>query len=80
MKVFLQSIVIAFWFIANLDPYKATILDANTGRNRCKTKNELIVQNKININLNVKTMNILYNALDANESTRIKGCKFAKEI
>ena len=80
MKVFLQSINIEFWFIINLDPYKATILDANMGRNRPKTIIELSAQDKINFTLNVKVMNVLYNTLDANESPRIKYCKLAKEI
>ena len=43
----------------------STILNANTGRNISKTKNELSVQDKINLTLNAKVMNVLYNALDA---------------
>lgn len=30
--------------------------------------------------LNAKVMNVLYCALDSNESIRVKGCKLAKEI
>ncbi|KAL3516452.1 hypothetical protein ACH5RR_023354 [Cinchona calisaya] len=45
-----------------------------------KARDELTPQDKENLTLNAKAMNVLYNALDANESTRVKGCILAKEI
>ena len=35
---------------------------------------------RTHLTLNVKTMNVLYSALDLNESIRIRGCRSAKEI
>ena len=80
MEVFLQSIDIELWFIVNLDSYETTTFDANMDRNRPKAMNELSVRDKMNLTLNAKAMNVLYNTLDANESTKIKNCKSAKEI
>lgn len=80
MEIFLQSIDIELWFIVSEGPYEATIIDETTGRNRIKTRSGLSAQDRFNLSLNAKAMNVLYNALDANESTRVKGCKSAKEV
>ena len=50
------------------------------GRNRSKLRDKLNDHNKINLILNAKAMNVLYNVSDANESTIVKDCKSAKEI
>ena len=68
------------WYIVNEGPYETTVEDETTGRQRVKTRYELTVQDKTNLTLNAKTMNALYNALDANEFTRVKDCKSTKEI
>ena len=44
-----------------------------------KTRNESSIQNKTNLALNANVMNVLYNTLDANKSTRVKGCKSTRE-
>ena len=62
MKIFLQSIDIELQYIINEDLYKTTILDANTGRFRPKVRNKLSTEEKANLNLNAKAMNVLYNA------------------
>ncbi|KAL3519121.1 hypothetical protein ACH5RR_021710 [Cinchona calisaya] len=80
MKIFLQSIDIDLWYVVNEGPFEASIIDDHTNRRREKTRNELTPQGKANLTLNAKAMNVLYNALDANESTRVKGCSSAKEI
>ncbi|KAL3510113.1 hypothetical protein ACH5RR_029514 [Cinchona calisaya] len=80
MKIFLQSIDIELWYVVNEGPFEASIIDDQTNRRREKTRNELTPQDKANLTLNAKAMNVLYNALDANESTRVKGCNSAKEI
>ena len=64
------------WYIVNKCPYETTIEDREIGRIRSKSISELSVQNKANLTLNVKVMNVL----DANKSNRIKGCKIVKEI
>ena len=64
----------------NEGSYEATIKDGKTSRIITKTRSELSSQNKANLTLNVEVMNILYNALDANKSIRVKRCKTAKEI
>ena len=56
------------------------ILDVDLGMFRPKTRNELSDQVKTNFTFNAKAMNILYNTLHANEFTRAKGCKSAKEV
>ena len=76
----MQSIDIELWYIMNEDPYEATIESREIGRTRVKTRSELSAQDKINLTLNVKVMNLLYSTLDANESTRVKGCKTTKEM
>ena len=80
MIIFLQSIDIELWFIVNEGPYDASIIDEVTHRPRPKTRNELIGNDRTHLTLNAKAMNVLYSALDSNESIRVKGCKFAKEI
>ena len=47
---------------------------------RPKTRGELTAQDRINLTLNAKAMNVLYSTLDSNESIRVKGCKSAKEM
>ena len=80
MKIFLQSIDIVLWYIVNERPYATTILDADLDRFRPKTRNELSTQNKVNHIANAKTVNVLYNFSDANDSTRTKECTPTKEI
>ena len=65
MENFIQFIEL--WNFVTEGPYEATILDAN-------------VEDKVHLTLNAKAMNVLYNALDDNEFTHVKGCKFAKKI
>ena len=79
-KIFLQSIDIELWYIVNEGHYESTIENETTGWLTVKTRHELTVQDKTNLTLNAKAMNVLYNDLDANESTRVKGCKSVKEI
>lgn len=40
----------------------------------------MTVVDRTHLTLNAKTMNVLYSALDSNESIRVKSCKSAKEI
>ncbi|KAL3534601.1 hypothetical protein ACH5RR_003062 [Cinchona calisaya] len=80
MKIFSQSIDIDLWYVINEGPFEVTIIDDHTTRRREKTRDELTPQDKANLTLNAKVMNVLYNALDGNESTRVKGCISAKEI
>ncbi|KAL3529731.1 hypothetical protein ACH5RR_009053 [Cinchona calisaya] len=80
MKIFVQAINIELWFIIYEGPFEANILDENTHRLRLKTRYELNAQDKINLSLNAKAINILYNALDSDEFSKVKGCISAKEI
>ena len=80
MEIFLQFIDIELWYIVNEGPYEASIIDEINGEKRSKTRFELSPQDNVNLTLNAKAVNIIYNALDANESTRVRGCKTAKEI
>ncbi|KAL3510072.1 hypothetical protein ACH5RR_029473 [Cinchona calisaya] len=80
MKIFVQSIDIDLWYIIFEGPFEANIFDENTHRLRSKTRFELNAQDKVNLSLNAKAINILYNALDADEISKVKGCKSAKEI
>ena len=64
----------------NEGPYKTIIEEKETSRARLKTRSKLSAQEKTNLTLNSKTMNVLYNVLDVNESTQINGCKMVKEF
>lgn len=61
-------------------PHETNFLDADTGFLRPKTRVEMNAQDRTNFTLNAKAMNVLYSALDSNESIRVKGCKSAKEM
>ena len=80
MIIFLQSLDIKLWFIVNDRSYDVSIVDEETGRPRPKTRSELTARDKAHLSLNAKAMYVLYNALDSNESIRVKGSKSAKEI
>ena len=80
IKIFFQYIDIELWYIVNESPYETTNLDADLGKFRPKVRSELDTQDKANYTLNAKAMNVIYDALNANESSRVKGCKSAKEI
>ena len=80
MIIFLQSIDIELWFIVSEGPHEANFLDADTGLLRPKTRVEMNAQDRTNLTLNAKAMNVIYSALDSNESIRVKGCKSAKEM
>ena len=58
MKIFLQFIDIELWYIVNECPYEATILDIDLGRFKSKIRSELTVENKTNLTLNAKAMNV----------------------
>ena len=80
MIIFLQSIDIELWFIVNESPYDGSIVDEVTHRPRLKPRNELTGDDRTHLTLNAKAMNVLYSALNSNESIRVKGCRSAKEI
>nr|AJE29371.1 putative gag protein [Coffea canephora] len=80
MMIFLQSVYIELWYVVEDGPYEARIIDSTTNLSRLKTRQELNEKDKRYLSLNAKAMCILYNALDVNESSRIKGCKSAKDI
>ena len=80
MIIFLQSIDIELWFIINESPFDTSAIDDATNRLRPKTKNELTAEDRTHLISNAKAMNVLYSALDSNESIRVKDCKSAKEI
>ncbi|KAL3503833.1 hypothetical protein ACH5RR_033674 [Cinchona calisaya] len=80
MKIFVQSIDIDLWYIICEGPLEANVIDVNTHRLRPKTRYELNAKDKVNLSLNAKAINILYNILDADEFSKVKGCKSAKEI
>ena len=80
MIIFLQSIDIDLWFIVSEGPYTTTTVDTTTHEVRQKTRDELTAQDRAHLTSNAKAMNVLFSALDANESIRVKGSKSAKEI
>ncbi|XP_071924835.1 uncharacterized protein [Coffea arabica] len=62
------------------DPFDASTIDTETNRPRPKIRRKLTAEDRTHLTLNAKAMNVLYSALDSNESVRVNGCKSVKEI
>ena len=72
------------WYIVDECPFIPMISDSPSSKEACvlrpKTRKELDENDKKNLGLNAKALYIMYNALDLQESSRVKGCKDAHEI
>ena len=78
MKIFLKSINMRLWFIVKNGPYVAQTIE--NGKMRDKNEDELTELELTKLSLNAKAMNVLFSSLNANETTRVKGCLTCKEI
>lgn len=78
MKIYLQSIDYCLWEVVQNSPFVPT--KTVDGKTVPKEPKEWSDDNKNNLSLNARAINILYCALDKDEFNRISSCKSAQSI
>ena len=78
MCIFIQALDYNIWSVIINEPYTPTVIV--DGTKKPKSEKAWDEQDKKLAQLNVKIMNILYCALDANDFNLIFTCNFVKNI